>query len=215
MEAENTHAVERYLLGEMNEAETESFELHYFECAACAVEVETGTIFKENVQAAFAYAPEPPPAVPWWRQWSFAAPAFAALVLAVVTIFQTGWVIPALRQEVARLQAPQPVPAMAVPVFAVRSMARGEKNVIAVPPGARSFVVNLDLPDDQFPRYQCELRAPSGSPRWAFNTLAPPPGSPLCIVISTAGLQPGIYTLKVHGVSGGRTGPEINYSFRL
>ena len=38
-EAVETQVVERYLLGELNDSETEEFEQHYFACADCAAEV--------------------------------------------------------------------------------------------------------------------------------------------------------------------------------
>ncbi|MGN6185999.1 MAG: hypothetical protein ACTHQM_20400 [Thermoanaerobaculia bacterium] len=37
-----TYAAERYLLGELNDAEAESFEEHYFDCAECAEDVRHG-----------------------------------------------------------------------------------------------------------------------------------------------------------------------------
>lgn len=43
-----THAVERYLLGELSEADVEAFEEHYFDCAACAEDVRDEMRFMEG-----------------------------------------------------------------------------------------------------------------------------------------------------------------------
>jgi hypothetical protein len=215
-EAETSQSVERYLLGQMTESENESFEKHFFECAACAAEVEAGVLFQENARAAFASEPKPAQAQwnwfpAWWRRPAFAAPAFAALVLAGAAIYQGGWVIPALRQELAQLHLPQ-----AVPAFAVKAATRGEESRITIPAGTRSFLINLDLADNAFPSYQCGLSFGSGPVRWSFDSPAPQAGNPLSIIISAAGLQPGVYTLRVHGLRGSVAGPEIaSYSFLL
>ena len=39
IEAVNNQAVERYLLGQMPDAEIDAFEKHFFECGSCAEEV--------------------------------------------------------------------------------------------------------------------------------------------------------------------------------
>jgi len=41
-EAVQTNATERYLLGELNAAEVDAFEEHYFDCMSCADDVRTG-----------------------------------------------------------------------------------------------------------------------------------------------------------------------------
>jgi hypothetical protein len=205
-EAESSQAVDRYLLGQMNEPENDSFELHFFECAACAAEVEAGIIFQENAKAAFkGYKPalEPGRITVWLRRLAFPVPAFAALVLAGASIYQ--------QQELARLRAPQGVLA-----FYVHTPRRAEEPnpPITLPAGTRSFLINLDLPENAagYPRYQGEF---SGPAHGTFEIPAPPPGSPINILISAAGLQPGVYTLRMHGVRGSTTGPEAGYSFQL
>ena len=108
-EAVNNQAVEQYLLGQMPEAEIEEFEQHFFECGICAEEVQSGIVFQENARAAFAAAPRPEPApakrnwlAAWWPKPAFAVPAFAAALLAVVVVYQAGFEIPALRQQIAQ-----------------------------------------------------------------------------------------------------------------
>jgi len=214
-EAVELEAAERYLLGQMSEPEIDAFEKHFFECTACADELETGVVFQENLRAAGAAVSEPAEAKwswlkSWWRP-AFAAPAFAAMVLAGISLYQAGFVIPALRQEVAQIRAPQ-----AVLAFAVKSVSRGEENRIVIPAGQRSFLLNLDLPDISFPSYRCDLYYGAGPALFSIDSPAPPPGSLVNLQIPITGLKPGVYTLRVRGLRDSHLGPEIaHYSFLL
>jgi hypothetical protein len=219
-EAVNNQAVERYLLRQMPETEIDAFEKHFFECVTCAEEVESGVLFQENARAAFPPAPKPAPAARqnWLFRWlsqqwarpAFAVPALAAGLLAVATVYQAGFLIPALRQQLARAQAPR-----AVVPFLLKSAARGEEKPDLIPAGAPFFLVQMDLADPSFPQYRCALYDKSGAFLWQMDSPAPPPGNLLTIVIPAAGLKPGVYTLKVHGVRGSQAGPEASYSIPL
>jgi hypothetical protein len=223
IESVNNQAVERYLLGQMPEAEIDAFEKHFFECVTCAEEVESGVLFQENARAAFPPVPQPATAakrnwlLQWWARPAFAAPALAAGLLAAAVVYQGGFVIPALRQELARAQAP-PAPQMVASFLlksAARGQERGEEKPFLIPAGAPLFLVQVDLPDTSFPQYGCALYDKSGALRWSLDSPAPPPGSLLNVVIPVAGLKPGVYTLKVHGIRGSLVGPETSYSIPL
>jgi hypothetical protein len=228
IEAVNNQAVERYLLRQMPETEIDAFEKHFFECVTCAEEVESGVLFQENARAAFSPALKPAPAArqnrlsDWLSHWlsqkwarpAFAAPALAAGLLAVATVYQAGFLIPTLRQQLARAQAPR-----AVVPFLLKSAARGqerrEEKPDLIPAGAPFFLVQMDLADPLFPQYRCALYDKSGAFLWEMDSPSPPPGNLLTVVIPTAGLKPGVYTLKVHGVRGSQAGPEASYSIPL
>jgi anti-sigma factor RsiW len=224
IEAVNQQAVERYLLGQMPEAEIDAFEKHFFECGTCAEEVESGVLFQENARAAFPPVPQPATAAQrsWLSRWlshrlsqswtrpAFAAPALAAGLLVAAVVYQAGFVIPALRQELARAQAPQ-APVSFLLKSAVRGQERGEEKPLLIPAGAPSFQVQMDLEDTSFPQYRYALYDKSGAFRWSLDGPAPSPGGLLTVVIPVAGLKPGVYTLKVHGVRGSQAGPETSY----
>jgi hypothetical protein len=224
-EAVNNQAVERYLLGQMPEAEIEAFEKHFFECGTCAEEVESGVLFQENARAAFPSVPQPAPAIErknwlshwlsdWWTRPAFAAPALAAGLLAAAVFYQAGFVIPALRQQIEQAHAP-----LSLLAFALRSGTRGEagqENGITIPTGTPSFLIDLDLTDTSFPIYRCDLSSDSGLALFSIDSPAPPLGSPLNLLIPVAKLKTGIYTLRVRGVRGSLPGPEIaHYTFVL
>jgi hypothetical protein len=227
IEAVNNQAVERYLLGQMPDAEIDAFEKHFFECGSCAEEVESGVLFQENARAAFPPVPQPATAakrnwlshwlLQWWARPAFAAPALAAGLLAAAVVYQAGFVIPALRQELARAQAPQ-APQMVASFLlksAARGQERGEEKPFLIPAGAPLFLVQIDLADTSFPQYRCGLYDKSGAFRASVDGPAPPPGGQLSVVIPVAGLKPGVYTLKVHGIRGSLVGPETSYSIPL
>ena len=217
IEAVNNQAVERYLLGQMPDAEIDAFEKHFFECGSCAEEVESGVLFQENARAAFPPVPQPATAakrnwlLQWWARPAFAAPALAAGLLAAATIYQAGFVIPALRHELALAQAPQ-APVSFLLKSAARGQERGEEKPFLIPAGAPLFLVQIDLADTSFPQYRCALYDKSGAFRASVDGPAPPPGGQLSVVIPVAGLKPGVYTLKVHGVRGSQAGPETSYA---
>jgi len=59
-EAEQTNAVERYLLNELADEERMRFEAHYFECSICANGLLAGQTLIEGIRTAPA---------PWWRRF--------------------------------------------------------------------------------------------------------------------------------------------------
>lgn len=217
-EAVSGRAVERYLLGEMTESEADSFERHFFECAVCSEELASGALLAENIRA--VSEPESSPAraaaeqaatlrhaapkpTPWWRRPLLAVPTLAAALLAAVTGYQA--------REIARLNQPQ-----ALAVFALRSETRGPGDRIALPAGASRFAVNIDLPDNSFPSYRCTLQTDSAAALFSVDSPAPPPGAPLSLLISSRGMHSGVYTLRIQGLRGSATGPEIaRYRFNL
>jgi hypothetical protein len=223
-EAVNNQAVERYLLGQMPEPEIDAFEKHFFECGTCAEEVESGVLFQENARAAFPSVSQTAPAIKpnwlwhWllqgWSKPAFAVPALAAGLLAVTVVYQAGFVIPALRQQIAQTRTPQSLLA-----FALRSGTRGEagqENRITIPAATQAFLIDLDLTDTSFPSYRCDLYADSGPALYSIDSPAPPLGSPLNLLIPLAKFKTGVYTLKVRGVRGSLPGPEIaHYTFVL
>ena len=89
-EARDKNATDRYLLGELNAAEADAFEEHYFDCPECAEELRSGMQFMEGGRKLVheATAPEPAiaPVVPIPQRRSSAmiwVPAAAAAILVI------------------------------------------------------------------------------------------------------------------------------------
>jgi len=77
--------LERYLLGQMTDAEQESLELHYFECPRCLDELETYRALREELARRGAEIRTEPAPVRPARTWLW-APALAACAAAIVVV---------------------------------------------------------------------------------------------------------------------------------
>src|SRR5882757_6147463 len=98
--AEQTQAVDKYLLNELNDAERLAFEEHYFDCRICADRLKHNAIVVDNLKQVLledqrdtseqrASATSKPGG--GWLSWlrpSTLVPAFATLVLALVAGYQ-------------------------------------------------------------------------------------------------------------------------------
>jgi len=197
---------------------------HFFECRTCADEVESGVLFQENARAAFPPVPQPATSAhrnwlsqwlsPWWARPAFAAPALAAGLLC------GGGRLPSrfCDSRIAAGTRARPVAPGASFLFVEIGYPRqegGKEKPFLIPAGAPAFLVQMDLDDTSFPQYESALYDKSGAFRWSVDAPAPPPGGQLNVVIPVAGLRPGVYTLKVHGIRGSQVGPETSYSIPL
>src|SRR5258708_36453221 len=100
-EAITLKAAERYALGDLSVSEVEEFERHFFDCPQCSEELRLLSVLQENARAVFIEQSPGPrienPRESWWsglasiwrQPWAI-APAFAALVLALLVGYQTG-----------------------------------------------------------------------------------------------------------------------------
>ena len=206
-EADQTLAVERYLLGDMTAAEVEQFEEHLFMCPECAQSVKMGAAFVDNARAVFketeAHAvsePTPrgitPQRMPWWRRLMFPvlAPALAALALLSVAAYQQFVVVAGLRAQLAAVTAPQ-----FLPTFALHAASRGGPEEIVVPAGAHFFNLYFDVAVGSPSGYSCAILDASGTATFAEHLPSPTPeaGGTISLLIGRSMLAQGDYTLVV------------------
>jgi hypothetical protein len=206
LQALESQAPERYLLGELTASENEDFERHYFECEECAFAVESGDQFIANVRAVLK--PESEPALlplrdrpgksrssfrervaAWMR--SGAIPVPAAILFAAVALYQGVVLIPGLRHTLNG--------ARALPAFQLVGAARGESKQITVSAGDPFLALSLDVPpESHFGEYICDL---SESGRSLFRVISPAPGEgqPVTIQFPVNELKPGSYELTIFG----------------
>lgn len=204
-QATGLRAAERYLLGELSDAERDEFEQHFFDCPACTEEVRAGAIFAANARAVFAEQPRQSLVKPGWWEWVCLRPAFAAS-LACLSVLQVGGlsyqvvVARRLRTELAELRVPQSYPS-----FFLRGATRGAEQVIELPRESQFFGVSLDLtPGQTFGQYLGEVFSESGATLFSVPLSKPrTPGDPLNLLIPASSLEPGRrYTLIVRGQPG-------------
>jgi hypothetical protein len=233
-EATATQAAEKYLLGELPEAERSSFEEHFFECQECASDVEAGVLFADTARAVFReQKPLAEPARSFerdreqmrtpararspWRAFADLfrrplVPQFAALALAAVSLYQGLVVIPGLKYAVENLSSARPLPA-----FQLFQAVRGTPPNLSVPAGAGFFALNFDPAWDRaYPQYLCELIDSRGSRRFSITAPAPRLGQPVSILVPARDLADGSYRLAVSpGFDTGGGQPLASYAFDL
>jgi hypothetical protein len=210
-----TKAAERYLLGEMSEPERFDFEGHYFACEECAEDVCAGAAMVRGIKvvcaedAAFqpqtkVVAPESPGRA--WFGWLFGwltpatlAPMAAAMVLVLVAGYQALVQIPGLRWAAeSRAMAP----------LVLRAAARGEEQTVEIRRGEAMSIFSLDVnAAEPGAPLVYEAAAAGGSARVTGSTKAPPPGSPLLVVMPHAELrQAGPWMLVLRTPQGAEIG---------
>jgi hypothetical protein len=205
-QAVEEHLAERYVLHEMSDADADSFEQHFFECAECASAVDAGQMLVANGREVVREAPQPvrneiPEAsrvsfreslMRWWSRPAGFVPLAAALVLGALVIYQNAIVIPGLRQmrDTARV----------IPAFQLIAASRGDATPITVARGASSFLVTADIPPDaQYPKYICELIS-GNKPVFNLTVSAPVAGQSVTILVPARQLNPGVFELTITGV---------------
>lgn len=211
-EALKMMATEKYLLGELTEGERDSFEDHYFSCAACAADIKCASIVANDVRE-MAVSPQVHPAVmtkqerhgswlAWLRPWT--VPALALILLAVV-LYQNSLVIPGLRQN-ARI-APQALATFSL----VTAGTRGVAGVSITTEKGKPFGLYFDIPSGkEFSSYTCEVQDKSGKRKLAVQVGAQQARDSVQLLIPDGTLDSGEYQLLVRGHSESQTpGEEI------
>jgi hypothetical protein len=209
LQAYETQAPERYVLGELTAAEAEEFEFHYFECQQCAMAVESSEVFITNARAVLgttaaesgaSSADKPDKPSTWfhrlldaWSRPAFGLPVLAAAVFAAVALYQATVLIPAMRSAAGE--------ARALPAFQLIGASRGESAKIVVPSGSPFFALSIDVPpESHLSQYICEVSS-RGKSIFRVTSPAPAEGLPITILMPAKGLRAGNYELTVLGAA--------------
>jgi hypothetical protein len=209
-----THAAERYLLNELDDADRDAFEDHYFACSTCAEDVKAGARMRDGVRAGLidtaAVTPSPKVVPIESRRRTMAAvfvPWAVAASLAVVAGYQALWVVPGLRQAAIG-------PSITVPTL-LKSASRGA--IVTVTPdgtGVIAFSLDLNSAAEAGVPLTYDLRTVDGQSVVSGAVTAPPAGTPLLLVIPVTRLAlPGAYTLMIGG--NGSSTPVAEYRFAV
>ena len=196
--AANTHAVERYLLGEMPAEERDAFEEHYFTCAECAEEIRSASQSMRDMKAALAESQSrsqrsSPGRLSWFRM-PVLIPSFAAVALAVLVGYQNLAVLP-------DLEAPRSISSALILDGRTRS------DVPAMKAGdALRFLTAVEGATS--PRLYVELFSPAGASVRSGEVAAPAAGRPLDVYFPGS-LNAGRYDLVVRD---GKNGRELTRS---
>jgi hypothetical protein len=198
-EAVESLATERYLLDDMSSPDRQAFEDHFFSCDLCADDMRVAAAMFKGAKAGFAGGAATAQVVPmvarsavkapvWYR--SAALPWAAAAALALVTTYQSFWVVPSLRRDES--------PLAIVPVT-LRPASRGAEAVVPFPPDGAPITLAIEInePADGG-KLIYDLKTADGRPIVSGPAASPAPGAPLLLLIPSTLAGPSHYILTVH-----------------
>jgi len=195
-------SAEQYLLGELKGEARDRFEDHLFDCSLCADDVKAGVTFLQGARAELssARAIKALPARPSRFRLLFSpgwlVPALAASLITVA--YQSAFVEPALRQQLAQADSPAIVNNLVLTGGATRG---GEIPTVSAPEHG-SFLLSVDIPAQSvYSSYLCTLYTPSGVAVWHGSVTAQQANDTVLIRVPSAVTSAGENTLLVQGVS--------------
>ncbi|HEU4888388.1 MAG TPA: hypothetical protein VFV49_10905 [Thermoanaerobaculia bacterium] len=206
---------ERYLLGELSDADADAFEKHYFDCHVCADTIRAGAaMFVAGREVALGAeptfpvaeldhpTPKPMPRPLTFRQrFQQALPLAAAAVLAVVVGYQ-GLFIRSIRM--AGMEALTPGDVITGPMRASES-----EDYVMRFVGNRARVDYVDITDLSYPEYRIELRNASGKLVLRTEATVEEARSETGVPLLIRPLPAGRYLLTIEGVPKGGNRTEI------
>ena len=216
--AEESMAVERYLLDEFSPEEKDAFEDHFFACDECAREIKLGAAFMTHAKESLKKVPAAAPVVIPVKQakkqwWSWLSPAFAvpamALLLGVV-VFQNLIQLPAMHQELVAMNAPAVLPSKDLK----SGGSRGEGEEVVAAKSGEVFQLTIDIPDTSNSAHIAELQSAAGQKLWTLPIAAEAPKDALALKMP-GDLPAGSYVLVVRQAGAGETNEVSRYAFEL
>lgn len=216
------HVAEGYLLDDLDEAERDAYEDHYFGCITCAEEVEMVSEFMDTAKQVILeeLKPQPvaistPSAASWFRRITapimqpLPAAAFLFLVMmSSVAIYQYRVTIPRLQAAAS----PQIFTAGVSPL----TSSRGAVPKLTFTKG-QSFSIPFDIPPAGFSSYQVSILAtPSNAVKVESREIsAKEAKKALEISIPADTLDAGRYWLLIEGINGTAKGEVDRIPFDL
>jgi len=186
-QAVSSQAAERYVLGELTPGEREAFEGHYFDCAACFEQVETGAQFLGRAREVLDREPEPGWLGAMFRDLRRPAPVFvSAMLLCAVGI--------GVHQQSVIADARAPHVEERYDLVA----AKGAVQSLHVSRKSRLGLSVVFTPRGEFKSYRAQIVTDSGK---VVHSLPIPEqaGDSVTITLPAAALDPGRYSLVVQG----------------
>jgi len=238
-EAVERMTAERYLLDELTPDLREAFEEHYFSCTECALDLRAAAAFIQSakvVMPRLSVVPEAassssadqteeddPEATTFdtkKRSWFdglrkvFSTPAFAMPVFAtllVIISYQNFVTLPALRSAVSEARQPR-----LLPWSSLYPAMRGAAPTAILVSRKQDFVVPIELDKQQrYASYTFSLYDSAEKRVWTTTSaVAVQTPTPSCaafsLMVPSAGLKAGSYTLAVNGITQQGTQVELD-----
>jgi hypothetical protein len=216
-EALQSHATERYLLGEMTPQQREAYEEHYFSCQECAADVKSTAILIDNAREFFRKrsVAETVPASRKIFAWMRPAYAMVAVAVLVVVIgYQNFVTIPRLKQ--GTVETPQALTSFSL----VTAGSRGGNDLVFNVPPDQPFGLYVDIPGNQsYASYIAEVQTESGSAKFTVPVSTEQAKETIQLLIPASVLASGRYNLVIFGSNtADRNGTRVEivrYPFKL
>jgi hypothetical protein len=193
-----THAVERYLTGDMAAEERDAFEDHYFSCETCADDLRVTARFIESAKSVWHEDAQTPPKLSFldWLKAKWLSPAVVAMATAAMAfiVFQNAVTIPSL-------EAPVAVPAVALDLTSRAALPE------LGPGDPLHFLLAPESPIDT-PKLWAELGTEAGSVLRRGTVAAPKPQQPIDVYFPGT-LKPGRYIITIRSYRNGRPEQQI------
>jgi hypothetical protein len=199
---------ERYLLGELNAAERDSYEEHLFCCDACFQQVKAGTELIGELRHIGTEGPQVPLAPGFMSRLLTNARQPLTITLFGFLLFATGV---AVRQDsiISRLKGPRPE---------IRSVLTGvahgsdETNKLIVSKNS-GLSLNVEYArKGEFTSYRVQILSGSGKAMYAVALPDTQVGTMASIVLPAEALRPGQYSIVVFGRRSDGTQKEVGSS---
>ncbi len=201
------NAAEKYVLGELSGELREQYEEHYFDCPACALDVQTAAafvatsqeIFKEKPVAEAVSEAKGRKATRWagWLKPLIAIPAMAALV------FMLSYEVRHSKKSVVEVSGSEQT-LVASADFGLRGGDRGDESVAVRVRAGEAFGLHFDFtPPQTFAKYRGEVQDQAGRALMVVEIAAERINKEVRFVVGPGRLAAGSYALVVYGEGGG------------
>lgn len=196
---------ERYLLGELNTADREAYEQHFFSCDACFEQVKVGTEFVTHLRHIGTEDPQAPVVPGFMSRLMANARQPLTITMFGFLVFASGL---AIRQssEISHLKEPR---------AEIRSVLTGiahgssDANLIKV---SRNSALSLNveyMPKGEFISYRAQILSSSGKALHAVALPETQVGTTASIALPADALRPGQYSIVVFGRRSDGTQEEV------
>jgi hypothetical protein len=201
---------ERYLLGELNAAEREAYELHLFSCDACFEQVKVGTEFVTHLHHIGTEDPQPP--APGFMGRLMANARQSATVAAFALLICVTGISINQQRTISGLRRPQVTPS-----FFLSDGARAEGvKTLVLPPNARFDLSIQLLQRGDFSSYEGQILDQSGRLKSHFAISPEQTKDTIHLLLDSSVLGPGTYSIVVNGfMPDGQKSEITRYSFHL
>jgi hypothetical protein len=208
-EAVKNLMAERYLLGELNASQRESYEEHLFNCAPCFQQVQAGTEFVAGLNRIGAEDAAARLSQPAWPQ--LVRNAFRpgpALAFAVMSLFLAAFSVHQA-MVIRQMKAPE-----AVTVATLAPASRAETQLITASRNG-SFELRVVFSKAEFTSFDAQVLSATGKVMATVPVSAPQMGE-LQVRFHAGNFSDGSYVLVVHAIDAAGASQIVNqYPFAL